>query len=85
MTVPLIRQYNSVVTALNVPVNATDAITAETQLQLSSDNVIEDFVNSPDPANAGDLLSTQLFINQLQAGPEFFSVHLRQPRRDVNQ
>ena len=74
MTVPLIRQYNAIVTALNVPVNATDAITAETQLQLSSDNVIEDFVNSPDPANAGDLLSTQLFINQLQAGPEFFSV-----------
>ena len=74
MTVPLIRQYNAVVAALNVPVNATDAITAETQLQLSSDNVIEDFVNSPDPANAGDLLSTQLFINQLQAGPEFFSV-----------
>ena len=74
MTVPLIRQYNSVVTALNVPVNATDAITAETQLQLSSDNVIEDFVTSPDPATAGDLLSTQLFINQLQAGPEFFSV-----------
>ena len=74
MTVPLIRQYNSVVTALNVPVNATDAITAETQLQLSSDNVIEDFVNSPDPANAGDLLSTRLFVNQLQAGPDFFSV-----------
>ena len=74
MTVPLIRQYNATVAALNVPVNATDAITAETQLQLSTDNVIEDFVNSPDPANAGDLLSTQLFINQLQAGPEFFSV-----------
>ena len=74
MTVPLIRQYNAALTALNVPVNATDAITGETQLQLSTDNVIEDFVNSPDPANAGDLISTQLFINQLQAGPEFFSV-----------
>ena len=74
MTVPLIRQYNTIVTELNVPVNATDAITAETQLQICSDNVFEDFVNSPDPAYAGDLLSTQLFINQLQAGPEFFSV-----------
>ena len=72
--VPLIRQYNAALAALNVPVNATDAITGETQLQLSSDNVIEDFVNSPDTANAGDLVSTQLFINQLQAGPEFFSV-----------
>ena len=29
-------------------------------LQLSSDNVIEDFVNSPDTAAAGDLISTQL-------------------------
>ena len=74
MTVPLIRQYNAIVTALNVPVNATDAITGETQLQLSTDNVLEDFVNSPDLANAGDLVSTQLYINQLQAGPEFFSV-----------
>jgi hypothetical protein len=74
MTVPLIRQYNSALVTANVPVNATDAITGETQLQLSSDNVIEDFVNSPDPANAGDLVSTQLYINQLQAGPEFFSV-----------
>jgi len=74
MTVPLIRRYNAALTALNVPVNATDSNTGETQLQLSSDNVIEDFVNSPDPANAGDLVSTQLYINQLQAGPEFFSV-----------
>ena len=74
MTVPLIRQYNAALATVNIPVNATDAITAETQLQLSSDNVIEDFVNSPDTAAAGDLISTQLFINQLQAGPEFFSV-----------
>jgi hypothetical protein len=74
MTVPLIRQYNAALAVASVPVNATDAITGETQLQLSSDNVIEDFVNSPDLANAGDLVSTQLYINQLQAGPEFFSV-----------
>ena len=74
MTVPLIRQYNDALAAANVPVNATDAITGETQLQLSTDNVIEDFVNSPDLANAGDLVSTQLFINQLEAGPAFFSV-----------
>ena len=74
MTVPLIRQYNAALAAANVPVNATDAITGETQLQLSTDNVIEDFVNSPDLANAGDLVSTQLFINQLEAGPAFFSV-----------
>jgi len=74
MTVPLIRQYNSALVTANVPVNATDAITGETQLQLSTDNVLEDFVNSPDLANAGDLVSTQLYINQLQAGPEFFSV-----------
>ena len=74
MTVPLIRQYNAALAAANVPVNATDAITGETQLQLSTDNVIEDFVNSLDLANAGDLVSTQLFINQLEAGPAFFSV-----------
>ena len=74
MTVPLIRQYNATVAALNVPVNATDSNTGETQLQLSNDNVIEDFVNSPDTAAAGDLITTQLYINQLQAGPEFFSV-----------
>ena len=74
MAVPLIRQYNSALAVVGVPVNATDAITGETQLQLSTDNVIEDFVNSPDLANAGDLVSTQLFINQLEAGPAFFSV-----------
>ena len=74
MTVPLIRQYNSALAVVGVPVNATDAITGETQLQLSNDNVIEDFVNSPDTANAGDLIQTELFINQLQAGPAFFSV-----------
>tara|TARA_R110000824_G_scaffold335839_2_gene522383 strand:- start:1240 stop:1620 length:381 start_codon:yes stop_codon:yes gene_type:complete len=74
MTVPLIRQYNSALVTVGVPVNATDAITGETQLQLSNDNVIEDFVNSPDTANAGDLIQTELFINQLQAGPAFFSV-----------
>tara|TARA_Y100000401_G_C8268165_1_gene196882 strand:- start:359 stop:739 length:381 start_codon:yes stop_codon:yes gene_type:complete len=74
MAVPLIRQYNSALAVVGVPVNATDAITGETQLQLSNDNVIEDFVNSPDTANAGDLIQTELYINQLQAGPAFFSV-----------
>ncbi len=53
---------------------AAAAAATETQLQLSNDNVVEDFVNAPDLANAGDLVSTQLYINQLQAGPEFFSV-----------
>ena len=74
MAVPLIRQYNSALAVVGVPVNATDAITGKTQLQLSNDNVIEDFVNSPDTANAGDLIQTELYINQLQAGPAFFSV-----------
>jgi len=74
MAVPLIRQYNSALAVVGVPVNATDAITGETQLQLSNDNVIEDFVNSPDTANAGDLIQTELYINQLQAGPAFYSV-----------
>lgn len=74
MTVPLVRRYNADLVTLDVPVNATDAITGETQLQLSRDNVIEDFVNSPDTTAAGDLIATQLYINQLQAGPEFFSV-----------
>lgn len=74
MTVPLVRRYNADLVTLDVPVNATDAITGETQLQLSRDNSIEDFVNSPDTTAAGDLIATQLYINQLQAGPEFFSV-----------
>ena len=42
MTVPLIRRYNAALTALDVPINATDSTTGETQLQLSNDNVIED-------------------------------------------
>ena len=74
MTVPLVRRYNADLVTLDVPVNATDAITGETQLQLSRDNSIEDFVNSPDTTAAGDIIATQLYINQLQAGPEFFSV-----------
>jgi len=74
LTVPLVRRYNAALVTLDVPVNATDAITGETQLQLSRDNSIEDFVNSPDTTAAGDLIATQLYINQLQAGPEFFSV-----------
>jgi hypothetical protein len=74
LTVPLVRRYNADLVTLDVPVNATDAITGETQLQLSRDNSIEDFVNSPDTTAAGDLIATQLYINQLQAGPEFFSV-----------
>ena len=86
MTVPLIRQYNAALAALNVPVNATDAITNETQLQLSSDNVIEDFVNSPDPANAGDLVSTQL-IHQSTYKPDlnFSQCLLVQPLQVDNQ
>ena len=74
MAVPLVRRYNSALAVVGVPVNATDAITGETTLQLSNDNVIEDFVNSPDTAAGGDLIRTQLFINQLEAGPAFFSV-----------
>jgi hypothetical protein len=65
MAVPLVRRYNSALAVVGVPVNATDAITGETTLQLSNDNVIEDFVNSPDTAAGGDLIRTQLFINQL--------------------
>ena len=75
MAVPLVRRYNSALATVGVPVNATDAITGETTLQLSNDNVIEDFVNSPSPTSInGDLIRTQLFINQLEAGQEFFSV-----------
>ena len=75
MAVPLVRRYNSALATVGVPVNATDAITGETTLQLSNDNVIEDFVNSPSPTSInGDLIRTQLFINQLEAGPAFFSV-----------
>ena len=48
MAVPLVRRYNSALAVVGVPVNATAAITGETTLQLSNDNVIEDFVNSPD-------------------------------------
>ena len=56
MAVPLVRRYNSALAVVGVPVNATDAITGETTLQLSNDNVIEDFVNSPDTTAGGDLI-----------------------------
>jgi hypothetical protein len=76
MAVPLVRRYTSIFGAVaGVTVNATDDVTNQAVLQLSNDNVIEDLVNSPDLANlGGDQVRTQLFVNQLEAGPAFFSV-----------
>ena len=73
MAVPIMRLYNfTLPTALNVFALATDSVTTLSVQQLNKDNAIIDFVNSPDNA-AGILHQTRLLINNLEAGPTFFS------------
>jgi hypothetical protein len=67
------RLYNfALPTALNTFALATDSVTTLSVQQLNKDNAIIDFVNSPDLA-AGILHQTRLLINNLEAGPTFFS------------
>lgn len=73
MAVPIMRLYNfALPTALNTFALATDSVTTLSVQQLNKDNAIIDYVNSPDLA-AGILHQTRLLINNLEAGPTFFS------------
>ena len=60
--------------ALNVFALATDDVTGLSVQQLNKDNAIIDFVNSPDNA-AGIDHETRLLVNNLEAGPSFFSTN----------
>ncbi len=58
--------------AVNTFALATDDVTGLSVQQLNKDNAIIDFVNSPDPAGAA-AYQLRLLINNLEAGPTFFS------------
>lgn len=69
------RQYNRAApAALNTFALATDQVTGLSVQQLNKDNAIIDYVNAPDPA-AGLLYESRLLVNNLEAGPTFFSVN----------
>ena len=73
MGVPIMRQYTfAPPLAINVFALATDDVTGLSVQQLNKDNAIIDFVNAIDPATA-EQYQTRLFINNLEAGPTFFS------------
>ena len=75
MAVPIMRLYNTAApAALNVFALSTDAVTGLSVQQLNKDNAIIDFVNSPDNA-AGINHQSRLLINNLEAGPTFFSTN----------
>lgn len=75
MAVPIMRLYNRILpTALNQFILATDAVTGLSVQQLNKDNAIIDFTNSPDNA-AGINHQTRLLVNNLEAGPAFFSTN----------
>lgn len=75
MAVPIMRLYNrALTTGLNQYLLATDAVTGLSVQQLNKDNAIIDFTNSPDTA-AGINFQTRLLINNLEAGPAFFSTN----------
>ena len=58
--------------AINTFALATDDVTGLSVQQLNKDNAIIDFVNAPDPAGAA-AYQVRLLINNLEAGPTFFS------------
>ena len=74
MAVPIMRRYTfaNAAAALNVFELATDDVTGLSVQQLNKDNAIIDFVSAPDPA-AGLTYQARLLINNLEAGPTFFS------------
>jgi|TARA_R110000824_G_scaffold196739_1_gene380017 hypothetical protein len=75
MAVPIMRQYTRAaggVGVVNVFALATDDVTGLSVQQLNKDNSIIDFVNAIQPTAAVQF-QTRLFINNLEAGPTFFS------------
>mgnify|MGYP003654817101 CR=1 FL=1 len=81
MAVPIMRAYTAFTaavppTALNVFQLAVDDVTQLAVQQLNKDNAIIDYVNANQGAlGAGEQYQSQLFINNLQAGPTFFSTN----------
>ena len=73
MGVPIMRQYTRAApAAINVFALATDDVTGLSVQQLNKDNSLVDFVNAVNPAGTAQY-QTRLFINNLEAGPTFFS------------
>ena len=73
MGVPIMRQYTRAApAAINVFALATDDVTGLSVQQLNKDNAIVDYVNAVQPAGTAQY-QTRLFINNLEAGPTFFS------------
>ena len=73
MGVPIMRQYTRTIpAALNTFALATDDVTGLSVQQLNKDNSIIDFVNAVQPLTTAQF-QTRLFINNLEAGPTFFS------------
>jgi len=74
MAVPIMRQYTRAApaVAINVFALATDDVTGLSVQQLNKDNSIVDFVNAIQPLTTVQF-QTRLFVNNLEAGPTFFS------------
>tara|TARA_R110000751_G_scaffold71572_1_gene145313 strand:- start:21 stop:407 length:387 start_codon:yes stop_codon:yes gene_type:complete len=73
MGVPIMRQYTRALpAALNTFALATDDVTGLSVQQLNKDNAIIDYVNAVNPLTTAQF-QTRLFINNLEAGPTFFS------------
>jgi len=74
MAVPIMRQYTRAApaVAINVFALATDDVTGLSVQQLNKDNSIVDFVNAVQPLTTVQF-QTRLFVNNLEAGPTFFS------------
>jgi len=73
MAVPIMRQYTRAAPgAINVFALATDDVTGLSVQQLNKDNSIVDFVNAVQPLTTVQF-QTRLFVNNLEAGPTFFS------------
>jgi hypothetical protein len=67
------RQYTRIVPlAINTFLLATDDVTGLGVQQLNKDNSIVDFVNAINPLTTVQF-QTRLFVNNLEAGPTFFS------------
>jgi len=73
MAVPIMRQYTRAAPlAINTFLLATDDVTGLSVQQLNKDNSIIDYVNAVQPLTTVQF-QTRLFINNLEAGPTFFS------------
>lgn len=75
MAVPIMRQYTRIAPlAINTFLLATDDVTGLGVQQLNKDNSIVDFVNAIQPLTTVQF-QTRLFVNNLEAGPTFFSAN----------